>query len=411
MSPSVEVADIFRTWGPAYREAHPGQLSIEQLRAMRAIEVCRTAVLGGHVEECDPCGAQRIAYNSCRNRHCPKCQWLDKEQWVEAQQALLLPVDYFHVVFTVPSALHSLALGNPSRVYGLLFQAASASVQELSADPAYLGAQIGFTAVLHTWSQRLDYHPHLHCIVTGGGLSAEGSGWISSRRNFFLPVRVLSRLFRGKLLAKLKSAYEQGELSFSGSTTAYEKATAFQALLSSLYEQEWVVYCKPPFAGPEKMLEYLGRYSHRVALSNDRLVQFKGDQVTFRYRDRTDHDRIKSITLDAFEFIRRFLLHVLPHQFTKIRHYGILSTRNRSTKLVRCQPLLGSARGVATFPESLPWQERMKRLTGIDPRICPHCGKGTMQVKKILDPLWEEVPRSDRSPPLPGGLQTREVAG
>ena len=411
MSPSVEVADIFRTWGPAYREAHPGQLSIEQLRAMRAIEVCRTAVLGGHVEECDQCGAQRIAYNSCRNRHCPKCQWLDKEQWVEAQQALLLPVDYFHVVFTVPSALHSLALGNPSLVYGLLFQAASASLQELSADSAYLSAQIGFTAVLHTGSQRLDYHPHLHCIVTGGGLSAEGTGWISSRRDFFLPVRVLSRLFRGKLLAKLKSAYEQGELSFSGSTKAYEKATAFQALLSSLYEQEWVVYCKPPFAGPEKMLEYLGRYSHRVALSNDRLVQFEGDQVTFLYRDRTDHDRVKSMRLDAFEFIRRFLLHVLPHQFTKIRHYGILSTRNRSTKLVRCQQLLGCADGVSTPAEPRPWQERMKRLTGLDPRICPHCGKGIMHVKKILDPLWEGTPRSDRSPPLPGVSQTREAAG
>jgi len=284
-------------------------------------------------------------------------------------------------------------------------------VQALSADPAYLGAQIGFTALLHTWSQRLDYHPHLHCIITGGGLSAEGRRWISSRRNFFLPVRVLSGLFRGKLLAHLKSAYEQGELAFSESTKAYEKATTFQALLSSLYEREWVVYGKPPFAGPEKMLEYLGRYSHRVALSNDRLIRFEADQVTFRYRDRTDHDRVKSMRLDAFEFIRRFLLHVLPHQFTKIRHYGILSTRNRSTKLVRCQQLLGRARGVAPSPESLPWQERMKRLTGIDPRICPHCGKGTMQVKKILDPLWGEAPRSDRSPPLQGGLQAREAAG
>ena len=409
MSPSIEVADIFRQWGAAYREAHPGQLSIEQLRAMRAIEVCRTAVLGGHVEACDQCGAQRIAYNSCRNRHCPKCQWLDKEQWVEAQQALLLPVDYFHVVFTLPSQLHSLALGNPALLYGLLFQAASASLQELSADPAYLGAQIGFTAVLHTWSQRLDYHPHLHCIVTGGGLSVEGNRWVSSRRDFFLPVRVLSRLFRGKLLAKLEKTYAQGELSFSGSTQAYEKTTAFQALLTSLYEREWVVYCKPPFAGPEKMLEYLGRYSHRVALSNDRLIGFEADQVTFCYRDRTDHDRVKSLTLDASEFIRRFLLHVLPHQFTKIRHYGILSTRNRSTKLKRCQQMLGCARAVSPPPEPTSWQERMKRLTGMDPRICPHCGKGIMHVKKILDPLWEGASRSNRSPPLPGGSPIREA--
>jgi hypothetical protein len=411
MPSSIEVADIFRRWGPAYREAHPGQLSIEQLRAMRAIEVCRTAVLGGHVEECDQCGAQRIAYNSCRNRHCPKCQWLDKEQWVEAQQALLLGVDYFHVVFTLPSQLHPLALGNPSVVYGLLFQAASASLQALSADPTYLGAQIGFTALLHTWSQRLDYHPHLHCIVTGGGLSAEGSRWISSRRDFFLPVRVLSRLFRGKLLAKLKKTYTQGELSFSGSTKAYEKRTAFQGLLTSLYEREWVVYCKPPFAGPEKMLEYLGRYSHRVALSNDRLIRFEADQVTFCYRDRMDHDQVKSLMLDAFEFIRRFLLHVLPHQFTKIRHYGILSTRNRSTKLRRCQHMLGCACAVSPPPESTCWQERMKRLTGIDPRICPHCGKGTMKVKKILDPLWKGACRSGCSPPLPGGSPIQVAVG
>ena len=411
MPPSIEVADILRRWGCAYREAHPGQLTIEKLRAMRAIEVCRTAVLGGHVEACDQCGAQRIAYNSCRNRHCPKCQGLDKEQWVEAQQALLLPVDYFHMVFTVPSQLNPLALGNPSLVYGLLFQAASESLLELSADPAYLGAQIGFTALLHTWSQQLDYHPHLHCIVTGGGLSAEGRRWISSRRDFFLPVRVLSRLFRGKLLAKLKSAYEQGELSFSGSTIAYEKTMAFQALLTSLYEREWVVYCKPPFAGPEKMLEYLGRYSHRVALSNDRLVQFEEDQVTFRYRDRRDHDRVKSMRLDAFEFIRRFLLHVLPHQFTKIRHYGILSTRNRSTKLRCCQQLLGCARTITTPAEPTPWQERMKRLSGIDPRICPHCKKGTMHVKRILEPRWESVYRSDRSPPLSEGSQSREAVG
>ena len=311
---------------------------------------------------------------------------------MEAQQALLLPVDYFHVVFTLPSELAPLALGNQPIVYSLLFQAASETLLALSADPAYLGAQIGFTAVWHTWSQTLDYHPHLHCIVTGGGLSADGCEWIPLRADFFLPVRVLSRLFRGKFLAKLKHAYEQQELCFSGSTIGYEQATTFQALLTALYEREWVVYCKPPFAGPKKMLEYLGRYSHRVALSNDRLVHLEGDQVTFRYRDRTDHDRVKLMTLDAFEFIRRFLLHVLPHQFTKIRHYGILSTRNRSTKLVRCQQLLGCGSLRSEPQESIPWYERMKRLTGLDPRSCPHCGKGIMRVKQILSPLWEGAP-------------------
>lgn len=393
MRPSLEVADIFRRWGAEYREAHAGQVSVAQLRAMRAIEVCRTAVLGGHVEECDQCGTQRIAYNSCRNRHCPKCQMLDKEAWVEAQQQVLLPVPYFHVVFTIPSELKALALGNQQVVYGLLFKAASETLLELSADPDYLGAQIGFTAVLHTWSQTLSYHPHLHCIVTGGGLSAEGKRWVRSRRKFFLPVRVLSRLFRGKLLAYLKTAYEQGELAFSASTIAYEKAMAFQALLNSGYAREWVVYCKPPFAGPEKMLEYLGRYSHRVAISNERLVRMEGDQVTFRYRDRTDQDRVKGMTLAAEEFIRRFLRHVLPPQFTKIRHYGILSARNRSTKLRRCQQMLGQTGATApTAPIALPWQERLKRLTGVDPRICPHCGQGRMQRKEILPPVLDRPP-------------------
>jgi len=394
MSATVEVADIFRIFGAAYRAAYGGQTSREQRRAMRAIEGCRTAELGGHVDECDACGHVRISYNSCRNRHCPKCQTLDKERWREAQAEALLPIPYFHVVFTLPEALGPLALRNPQVFYSLLFKAASETLLALSRDPQHLGAQIGITALLHTWSQTLMHHPHLHCIVTGGGLSEDGHRWIESRKDFFLPVQVVSRLFRGKLLAYLKQAYQADALIFPGAIAAWQDDRFFQKQLTVLYQKEWVVYCKPPLGRPEQVLEYLARYTHRVALTNDRILRVEGDRVTFRYRDSQDQNRIKEMTLEAVEFIRRFLLHVLPDHFVKIRHYGILSNRKRKVCVRRCKALLGMVSSVAEGPTPRStWQEILERLTGIDPMRCPHCGNGKMVTRHILLPL------EDRSPP------------
>ncbi len=335
----LEVADVFRAYGPAYRQAH--EMPLRHLRAMRAIENCRTAALGGHVDQCDHCGALRISYNSCRNRHCPKCQSLDKERWLEARKNDLLPVRYFHAVFTLPEALRPLALRNQAELYSLLFRAAPETLKELTEDPKHLGAEVGFIAVLHTWTQTLMDHPHLHCIVTGGGLSPDGKTWISCKGDFFLPVKVLSRLFRGKFLAYLKEAYEKGNLVFPGKIAPLKEKAAFDRLLKDLYAQEWVVYCKPPFGSAEMVMDYLGRYTHRVAISNDRLVKLENNRVTFRYRDRNDNDTVKLMTLDASEFIRRFLLHILPAGFMKIRYYGILSNRNRKCKLAVCKSLFG----------------------------------------------------------------------
>ena len=394
MKPSLEVADIFRQYGEAYRERFEAQLSIEQVRAMHAIEICRTAELGGHVEACDHCEGKRISYNSCRNRHCPKCQGLDKERWRQSRQQDLLPVPYFHVVFTLPEALASLALRNQEIVYALLFRAASQSLLELSRDRKYLGAQIGFTALLHTWSQTLTYHPHLHCIVPGGGLSPDGHRWIPSRHNFLVPVKVLSSLFRGKMMAYLKQAYEAAELIFPGRIAPWQDQQAFDQLCRDLYDKDWVVYCKPPFSKPEKTLDYLARYTHRVALTNQRLIRLEGAQVLFRYRDSKDRNRIKHMRLPAVEFIRRFLLHVLPDQFIKIRHYGLLSNRCRTPKLRWCKYLLGTY-VVAERPVRLTWQQLLHRLTGVDPTICPLCGKGKMVTQRVLEPPWKQ-----RLPPL-----------
>ncbi len=392
MKGSIEVGDIFRAFGESYRQAYGAKMPLRQLRAMTAIEVCRTAALGGHVEACDACGHIRISYNSCRNRHCPKCQSLAKEQWIEARKQDLLPVPYFHVVFTLPEELRPLALRNQKGIYNLLFKAASETLLELAGDPKHLGAQVGFTAILHTWTQTLLDHPHLHCIVTGGGVSPDGERWVAARKGFFIPVKVLSALFRGKFLAYLRDAYEGGKLVFPGRIACLENAVAFNELLTQLYRKAWVVYCKPPLGSPEKVLGYLGRYTHRVAISNDRILRLDGDRVTFRYRDSADGDRIKQMTLSAFEFIRRFLLHILPDGFVKIRHYGILSNRNRKTKLKQIQQAFGTWNERA--PDDKPaWQDLLHRLTGIDPRICPHCGKGQMVAKEILRP------QSDRSPP------------
>ena len=396
MKSSIEVADIFRTFGATYLARYGNQTSREQRRAMRAIEVCRTAELGGHVDTCDSCGQVRISYNSCRNRHCPKCQTLDKERWLEARAEDLLPIPYFHVVFTLPQELGPLALRHPQVVYALLFKAASQTLLELGRDPQHLGAHIGLTALLHTWSQTMLFHPHLHCIVPGGGLSEDGSRWIGSRADFFLPVQVLSRLFRGKMLAYLKNAYQADELTFPGTLAPWQDGPFFQEQLTALYEKEWVVYCKPPLGRPQQVLDYLARYTHRVALTNDRILRVEEDRVTFRYRDSQDHNRIKEMTLDGIEFIRRFLLHVLPDRFVKIRHYGLLSNRKRKASMQKGKALLGMATSVTEDPmPRSTWQEILERLTGIDPMCCPHCGKGRMVTRQFLLPL------EDRAPPFP----------
>ncbi|MBN1545710.1 MAG: IS91 family transposase [Syntrophaceae bacterium] len=385
MKRSLEVADIFRLHGPAYRQVHG--MPLRQLRAMRAIEVCRTAELGGHVDECDHCGQLRISYNSCRNRHCPKCQSLDKERWLIARKKDLLPTAYFHLVFTLPEEVKPLALRNQKVVYALLFKAVSETIKELTEDSKHLGAKVGFIAILHTWSQNLMDHPHIHCIVTGGGLSTDGKRWVPCKEDFFLPVKVLSRLFRGKFLNYLKEAYAKRKMNFPGKIAPLKDKRAFNRLLEGLYEKDWVVYCKPPFSNAEKVMEYLGRYTHRVAISNDRLVKLEGAQVTFQYRDRNNDNKVKRMTVDASEFIRRFLLHILPDGFMKIRHYGILSNRNRKSKLAQCRKLLGvhcKEENTETVKE--PWQDVLVRVTGVDPRICPVCGKGKMVLKQILNP-------------------------
>ena len=401
MKQFFEVADIFRAFGPAYRGSHGHAMPICHLRAMRAIEICRTAELGGHVDQCDHCGALRISYNSCRNRHCPKCQSLEKERWLEAREKDLLPTSYFHLVFTLPEGLRPLALRNQKVVYNLLFKAVSETLIELGKDSKHLGAEIGFMAILHTWSQALIDHPHLHCLVPGGGLSLDGKRWVSSREDFFIPVKVLSSLFRGKFLDGLKKAYEAGELRFPGQIEELKEATAFKKFLTDLYYQKWVVYCKPPLKNPEKMMDYLGRYTHRVALSNDRLVKMEDDQVTFRWRDSAENNKIKLLTIEAFEFIRRFLLHVLPDHFAKIRYYGILSHRSRRRKLFWCKKLLGvSTDKEPEEPTKETWEDLLTRITGIDPRVCPRCGKGKMIQKEILSAC--SVNLADRMP-LYGG--------
>ena len=386
MRSSLEVADVFRSHGPAYREAYGQSMPLRHLRAMRAIELCRTAELGGHVDRCDHCGKLKVSYNSCRNRHCPKCQSLDKERWLEARKRDLLPTRYFHVVFTLPDSLRPLALRNQEIVYNLLFKAASETLKTLTQDPKHLGAEVGFIAVLHTWSQTLMDHPHLHCIVTGGGLSPDGTHWIPCKEDFFLPVRAISRLFRGKFLAYLKEAKLKGRLKFPGKIAHMQQDGSFKELLSDLYRQNWVVYCKPPFSNAETVMDYLGRYTHRVAISNDRVVNMEADRVTFRYRDRSDNDRVKCMTLDAEEFIRRFLMHILPDRFVKIRHYGILSNRNRNAKLVVAKTLLGVNDPDTSTDGKETWQDLLTRITGRDPRICPYCGKGRMVLKEVLKP-------------------------
>lgn len=387
--PQLEVADILRRYGDAYRAEHEGSLSSTQRRVMRAITACRTAALGGHVEACDQCGHQRIAYNSCRNRHCPKCQSLARAQWIEDRQSELLTCSYFHLVFTLPEEIAAIAYQNKAVVYNLLFAATADTLRTIAADPKHLGAEIGFFAVLHTWGQNLMHHPHLHCVVPGGGLSADGEHWVASRPGFFLPVRVLSRFFRRRFLQLLGLAFDRGELQFVCALQPLLERKAFQRYLDPLREKEWVVYAKAPFAGPEQVLDYVGRYTHRVAISNNRLLNIEAGQVTFRWRDYRDGDAHKSMTLSAGEFIRRFLLHVLPPGLQRIRYYGLLGNRHRQEKLKQCRRLLDMR--LATPKEihteaPADYRDRYQALTGVSLRECAVCRRGRMILIEQLAP-------------------------
>jgi hypothetical protein len=340
MPAGLEVADIFRRHGDAYRRTHDGHLGRVERRVMSAIELCRTAALGGHIEACSDCGLVRCAYNSCRNRHCPKCQGQARADWLAARQAEVLPVPYFHVVFTLPAPVAEIAFHNKETVYAILFRAAAETLTTIAADPKHLGAEIGLVAVLHTWGQALHHHPHIHCVVPGGGPSLDGTRWIGCRPGFFLPVRVLSRLFRRLFLDQLRAAFEAGELGFFGDLAGLAEPAAFSLRLGELRRVDWVVYAKPPFGGPEQVLAYLGRYTHRVAIANARLIGMTDDEVAFRWKDYRHHSKSKVMTLDAHEFIRRFLLHTLPDGFHRIRHYGFLANGHRAEKLALCRRLL-----------------------------------------------------------------------
>src|SRR5579862_9438877 len=395
--PRLEVAEVFRQHGEAFLKRYGNVLSPGQRRVSRDIAACRTAVLGGHVEACDQCGHLRIAYNSCRNRHCPKCQATAAAQWMENRRTELLPVEYFHVVFTLPPAIGPIALQNPKEIYGILFKAAAETLQQIAADPKHLGAEIGVLAVLHTWGQNLQHHPHVHCVVPGGGLAPDGTRWIACRPGFFLPVRVLSRVFRGKFLALLRNAFDRGRLSFHGMLSGLAAPAAFQSRLAATAKIEWVVYAKPSWGGPEQVLKYLARYTHRVAISNRRLINMDGNKIRFHWKDYAHGGATKTMTLKAVEFLRRFLLHVLPSGFVRIRHYGLLANRVCREKLALCRALLrvdASAEPVSEPPETLEGEPAVRR--------CPVCGVGRIVVVEILRAIpvnragQEPIPESVR---------------
>jgi putative transposase/transposase-like zinc-binding protein len=381
--PAFEVADIVRRYGPAYLQARAVPLA--QRRVLDDIEECRTAVLGGHLEECNHCGWRRPLYNSCRNRHCPKCQTLARAHWLEDRKAELLPIGYFHNVFTLPHELNDLLAANQRLLYALLFQTVAATLQAFAADPQYgLGGQAGFTAVLHTWDQKLLYHVHLHCVIAGGALSFDGKRWIPARHNYLFPVQELSSAFRARFLEGLQQACARGDLVFPGRLTTLAEAAPFTEFLARLTAKDWVVFSQPPFGGPDKVLEYLSRYTHRVAISNRRLLDIADDQVKFSYRDRRDGNRLKELTIGVLEFLRRFLLHVTPPGLCRIRHYGFLSNRCKKERLPHCRALLGQA-PPATVTAVLTVVALILRNTGIDVSRCPHCKDGTMiAVERIL---------------------------
>ena len=395
MRASLEVADIFRTAGPAYRATHEGQLNLAQLKVMSAVEQCRTAALGGHVEACEDCGHWRIAYNSCRNRHCPKCQGAAARTWLAERETDLLPVGYFHVVFTLPAEVAAIAFQNKALVYDLLFRAASETMLTIAADPKHLGARIGITAVLHTWGSAMVHHPHVHMIVPGGGISLNGRRWISSRPAFLLPVRVLGKLFRRLFLTRLITLHDKGQLAFFGSIARLADRRVFLRYLKPVRCKRWIVYAKAPFAGPQAVLAYLARYTHRVAISNRRLIRFDEYGVTFRYKDyrRNGADRQQVMTLTTEEFIRRFLLHVLPRGFHRIRHYGLLAGTSRKASLDRARKLLS----VAPEPE-----DDAPEVSDARPP-CPCCGGHMIIIETFA--RWQQP----RAPPH-CHASTRETA-
>lgn len=395
--PALEVADIVRAHGDAYRATH--RLSGQQDRVLRAIVQCRTAALGGFSAQCDHCGAVTVSYRSCRNRHCPKCQTLAKQRWLERQCADLLDIEYWHLVLTLPHELNALAQGNPRVIYRLLFRSASQALLAFGSNPRWLGGEIGITMVLHTWGQKLDQHMHVHCVVTGGALSPDGERWIPAKPGFLFPVRALSAVFRGKYLEALAQAYAHDELHFAGSTATLSQAREFRRFVGALRTHDWVVYAKPPFSSAQQVFSYLGRYTHRVAIANHRLVSFEDGQVRFRWRDYAHGNTHKILPLSAEEFIRRFLLHTLPSGFVRIRHYGLLGNRCRHEKLARCRALLVQPEPEPLEPESV--EAMMARLVGVDIQLCPVCRQGKMQVIAELAPIrtFPPIPKAT-GPPL-----------
>jgi hypothetical protein len=381
--PALEVADIFRTHGPAWRAAQRGHLSLAQLKVMSAIEQCRSAALGGHALRCEGCGVEQISYNSCRNRHCPKCQSAAAKRWLEARQADLLPVEYYHVVFTLPAPIADIAFQNKAVIYGLLFDVAAETLLTIAADPKHLGARIGATLVLHTWGSALTHHPHVHGVVPGGGLSPDGKSWVACRPGFFLSVRVLSRLFRRRFLEELVARHRAGQLKFFGDRAGLADAKAFIRWLAPLRRCEWVVYAKRPFAGPEAVLAYLSRYTHRVAISNSRLLAMDERGITFRWKDYRVKDstagktRHKTMTLGADEFMRRFLLHVLPGGFHRIRHFGLLANGCHKASIALARTLLGQPNPTPTASD-----DAAPDITDDKPRfVCRHCGAAMIIVQ------------------------------
>jgi len=368
----LEVADVVRQHQEEFLQRWGHTVSPQQRKALRDIGSCRTAALGGHVEQCDQCGHRLTGFNSCRNRHCPKCQFSARDKWLARRARELLPVPYFHLVFTLPQLLAPLALQNQKVVYHLLLRATAETLLQIAADPRHLGAQLGFLTVLHTWGQNLHHHPHVHCVVPGGGLSSQGSRWISCRKNFFLPVRVLSRLFRGKFLALLQDAYRKGQLRFHGALAGWAEPSHFARLSKQLKKSDWVVYSKPPFGGPEQVLTYLSRYTHRVAISNSRRLSLRDGHVSFQWRDYRD-GQTKVMTLSAVEFLRRFLQHILPAGFVKIRHFGFLANRSRRDKLAQCRELLSCIQD--TLSVTPPCKAD---------HVCPVCGTGILRIVEWL---------------------------
>ena len=387
---ALEVADIFHRHGPAWRQSHQGHISLGQLKVMSAIERCRSAALGGHVLYCKTCDHQQIAYNSCRNRHCPRCQGSAARRWLEARQTELLPVDYYHLVFTLPQQISELAHQNKSVIYNILFKAAAETLLSIAKDPRHLGAQVGATFVLHTWGSALTHHPHVHGVVPGGGLSLDGQRWVACKQGFFLPVRVLSRLFRRRFLEQLAMAYDNGQLQFFGAQKTIEDEKPFTSWINQHRKMEWVVYAKRPFAGPAAVLAYLSRYTHRVAIANSRLISMDEHEVRFKWKDyrREESQRYSTMTLTADEFIRRFLIHVLPSGFHRIRHYGLIANAKRKDNLIKARELL---KVPEPSPEEISDPEQTESQEIDAPFVCRDCGAEMIIIETLLG---NQMPRA-----------------